>query len=64
MNIFKTEPAVVLAALVAIVNVAVSYGIISDNNKASIIAAITAIVPLIAGLLTRSLVTPTAKLNG
>jgi hypothetical protein len=61
MNIFRTEPAVVLAALVAIINVAVSYGVISDNSKASIIAAVTAIVPLIAGFLTRAVVTPVAK---
>ena len=57
----KTEPAVVVSALVAIVGAAATLGLIGTDTKEQLVAVITAVVPLIGGLIVRASVTPNAK---
>lgn len=57
----KTEPAVVVSALVAVVGAASTLGLIGTDTKEQLVAVITAVVPLIGGLIVRASVTPNVK---
>ena len=65
----RNEPAVilstVLAAVVALLALLVSFGVdLTGDQQTAIVGAVGAVGSLVVGLITRSLVTPTAKLAG
>lgn len=61
-NLFKTEPALVLAVVTAILGLLVAFGVsITDVQSGAIVAAVSAVLALVQGAVTRSLVTPVAK---
>lgn len=63
MNIFKTEPALVIGAATSIIAlVTILFGI-DDATQKALIAVVGAVVPLIGALVVRSQVTPVSKLN-
>lgn len=61
MNILRTEPAVVITLIgtiiVAIAQQIVGSGIVTGNGL-NVLNAIIAVIPVIAGIVTRQLVTP------
>lgn len=62
MSKLKNEPAVVTSVLVALVGAAATLGIIGTDTQDQLVAVITAVVPIIGGLIVRANVTPTRKL--
>lgn len=61
MNKLKNEPAVITSVLVALVGAAATLGIIGTDQQDQLVAVITAVVPIIGGLIVRASVTPNAK---
>ena len=54
----KTEPAVIVALVSAVIALAVSFGLSLSEEQ---VGAIMAVVTILAGLVVRSQVTPTGK---
>lgn len=58
-NIFKTEPARVIAVLTALVALGSAFGLgITDGQLAAIVAVVSAVLSLVGGEAIRSQVTP------
>lgn len=62
MSKIKNEPAVITSVLVALVGAAATLGIIGTDTQDQLVAVITAVVPIIGGLIVRANVTPTRKI--
>lgn len=62
MSKLKNEPAVITSVLVALVGAAATLGIIGTDTQDQLVAVITAVVPIIGGLIVRANVTPTRKI--
>ncbi len=61
----KTEPAMVVALILALIGVAGAFGFVVSNDQSSAItAAAGAVLALIGGGVTRSQVVPLAHLSG
>lgn len=60
MRKLNTEPAVIVSLISAIVALAVSFG---ANLTGDQVGAIMAVVVIVAGLVTRTQVTPAARVN-
>jgi len=58
MNLLKTEPAVLISLLTALIGLAVAFGV---NLTSGQVGAISAVLTVIGGLFVRSQVTPVAK---
>ncbi len=63
MNLFQTEPAVVIAVIDAVLVLLVTFGVpITGDQKAAIDGVLAAVLALAAGFITRSQVSPVASL--
>lgn len=63
-NLIKTEPAVCVAVVDAVVVLLITFGLpITSDQKVAIDGVLTAISAIVAGGVTRQLVTPTSKLS-
>lgn len=60
MTLLKMEPAVIVSLVSAVIALAVSFGL---ELTAEQTGSIMAVVVIVAGLITRQAVTPTAKLE-
>lgn len=59
-----TEPALIIGALTAIIDLAVAFGApIDPGQKATILAAVSAGIAVVGAFVVRANVTPTAQLN-
>lgn len=64
LNFIRREPAAVVGLVVAGLALVVAFGIpISTDQKAAIVGVVTAILSILGAGVTRSQVTPTAKLR-
>lgn len=62
MKIIRTEPARVIAAVVALLALAGAFGLaITDQQSAAIVASVSALLALASGEVTRSQVSPVAS---
>lgn len=60
---FKDEPVMWIAVITAILDVVVAYGApVTVDQKTALVGLITAVIPIVAGLVARQQVTPVAKL--
>lgn len=60
----KTEPAMIVAAIMAILAVGISFGLgINEDQVDKIRTALEAVLVLIGGLIIRQSVVPTSKLD-
>jgi len=61
----KAEPAMVTAAVLALIGVASAFGfVVSDDQRSAIVAAAGAVLALVGGGVTRAQVVPLAHLSG
>lgn len=64
MHKLRTEPARVVAVLLALIGLGAAFGLnLTDDQVAAIVALVAAILALIGGETVRAQVTPTAKLR-
>lgn len=58
----RREPALVVAAVVALINLAAAFGLgLTSGQKDAIVAVVSAALSLLGGAVVRSQVTPTGK---
>jgi hypothetical protein len=61
MNLIRTEPARVVAVVLAVIGVASAFGLgITDGQSDAIVAVVSAVLALLGGEAVRSQVTPAA----
>lgn len=61
MSKIKNEPAVITSVLVALIGAAATLGLIGTDTQDQLVAVITAVAPIIGGLVIRANVTPNGK---
>ncbi|MGI8682022.1 MAG: hypothetical protein ACR2JO_07820 [Mycobacteriales bacterium] len=62
MNVIRTEPALVVAVVLAVIGVASAFGLgLTDGQADAIVAVVGAVLALVGGAVTRTQVTPAAK---
>jgi uncharacterized membrane protein len=59
MNVWQTEPALVVAVVVAVLDLLIAFGVpVSADQKVTIVALVTAVLTLVGGWVVRSQVSP------
>lgn len=62
LNFARREPALVVAAVVAILSVVVAFGLpVTHDQKAAIVGVVNAVLAIIGGLTVRAKVSPVTK---